>query len=197
MVYQNTSNLARVLLSPALLHMTIRLPPQAPPIGTLSRPATPPDAVVQFIRFGYRAILAPTGVSASDGTYTDKVQVSWNASSGATYYEVYRNTPTPAATSPLGSPSASPYDDMSGTAGTTYWYFIKACNTAGCSGFSSSDSGYRNQGPLTPSNFRMINTTQTSITIGWIMSAMKMVIKSINGHSQITSGFLLSNFSRH
>ena len=117
---------------------------------------------------GYRAILAPTGVSASDGTYTDKVQVSWNASSGATYYEVYRNTSNSSSgASPLGSPSASPYDDMSGTAGTTYWYFIKACNTAGCSGFSSSDSGYRNQGPLTPSNFRMINTTQTSITIGW------------------------------
>ena len=44
---------------------------------------------------GYRAasvLTPPTGVDASDGTYSDKVRISWNASAGANHYEVYRNT---------------------------------------------------------------------------------------------------------
>ena len=87
---------------------------------------------------------APTGVSATDGIYTDKVQISWNASSGATSYQVHRNTTNSSSgASQLGTPAASPYNDTSAVAGTTYYYFVKACNSAGCSGFSSSDSGYR------------------------------------------------------
>ncbi|MFN2120415.1 MAG: hypothetical protein ACK2T0_08505, partial [Anaerolineales bacterium] len=38
------------------------------------------------------APLAPTGVSASDGTYTDRVLVTWSAAAGASYYEVHRAT---------------------------------------------------------------------------------------------------------
>jgi len=34
----------------------------------------------------------PTGVTASDGTYNDKFRVTWKSSSGATAYEVWRNT---------------------------------------------------------------------------------------------------------
>jgi len=34
----------------------------------------------------------PVDILASDGTYTDKVAVSWTASSGATGYQVYRHT---------------------------------------------------------------------------------------------------------
>jgi hypothetical protein len=34
---------------------------------------------------------APMGVSASDGTYTDKVRVTWNAAAGATGYELWRH----------------------------------------------------------------------------------------------------------
>ena len=86
----------------------------------------------------------PTGVNATDGTEIDKVQVSWNPSSGTTYYEVYRNTSNTTSLSTLiGSPSVASYADTSATSGVIYWYFIKACNIGGCSGFSASDSGYR------------------------------------------------------
>lgn len=94
---------------------------------------------------GLAAPSAPTGVAASDGTYTDKVQVSWNAASGATYYQVYRNTSntTTGASQLTASYVASPYVDITATIGTTYYYWVKACNTVGCSGYSSSDSGWR------------------------------------------------------
>lgn len=87
---------------------------------------------------------APTGVSASDGTYTDKIQVSWNASSGATSYEIWRYTSnnSGSASKIADDDTASPYDDTNAVAGTTYWYWVKAKNSGGTSGFSNCDSGY-------------------------------------------------------
>jgi len=37
---------------------------------------------------------APTGVSATDGTYSDKVVITWNKVTGATSYQVYRDGPS-------------------------------------------------------------------------------------------------------
>jgi fibronectin type 3 domain-containing protein len=97
---------------------------------------------------GYRAMHPPTGVTASDGTFTDKVQVSWTASTGATSYQVYRNTSdSSSGATQLGTPAASPYDDTSATPGATYYYFVKGCASAGCTDFSASDSGYRLAAP--------------------------------------------------
>lgn len=95
---------------------------------------------------GYRAVSvpgAPTGVAASDGTFTDKVRISWVPVIDATYYEVYRNTSNSSiGVTILNSPTTTPYDDTGATPGTTYYYFVKACNSAGCSGYSTGDSGY-------------------------------------------------------
>jgi Zn-dependent metalloprotease/fibronectin type 3 domain-containing protein len=87
---------------------------------------------------------APTNLAASDGTFTDKVQVTWTASATATYYEVYRATSASGTKSLLGGPAASPYNDTTATPGITYYYWAKACSGSGCSGFSTSDTGWRN-----------------------------------------------------
>jgi C1A family cysteine protease len=85
----------------------------------------------------------PTNVSASDGTYTDKVRVTWTASSGATGYKVFRSTSNdPSGAQQIGTSNALFYDDMTAVEGTTYWYWVKAYNSAGDSGFSNGDSGY-------------------------------------------------------
>ncbi len=42
------------------------------------------------VESGYRQLPAPTGVSASDGDYADRIHISWSGVSGATGYEVYR-----------------------------------------------------------------------------------------------------------
>ena len=89
------------------------------------------------------APVVPTSVFATDGAFSDHVQVSWTAVVDATYYEVYSNTADDSSTATLlGSPAASPFDDMTATPDTTYWYFVKACNVDGCSDFSASDSGF-------------------------------------------------------
>jgi fibronectin type 3 domain-containing protein len=87
---------------------------------------------------------APTGLSASDGAYTDKVRVTWTAASGATSYQVWRHTANnSAAASQIGTTTSATYNDLGAVAGTTYYYWVNAINTAGTSGFSASDSGFR------------------------------------------------------
>ncbi len=88
---------------------------------------------------------APAGVSASDGTYADRVEVTWTASSEATSYTVYRATSSAswATKTNLGATSAISFNDVTATAGTTYYYWVKASNTYGTSGFSAYNAGYR------------------------------------------------------
>jgi hypothetical protein len=90
--------------------------------------------------------IPPTGVSASDGTYTDKVRVTWSSATGATSYEVWRYTSnSPGSASKISSPdpTGTSYDDTSAVTGTTYYYWVKAKNAGGTSGFSSSALGAR------------------------------------------------------
>ncbi|MBF0231988.1 MAG: hypothetical protein HQK65_03000 [Desulfamplus sp.] len=100
---------------------------------------------------GYRKIIvpvpsAPTGVSASDGTSTLSIDITWNASSGATSYEVWQSkTNKTSSARKITSTSKTSYThsnsfDFGG--GTIYYYWIKAVNESGTSDFSSSDSGY-------------------------------------------------------
>jgi hypothetical protein len=86
----------------------------------------------------------PTNVAASDGAFTDRVAVTWNAAIGATSYEVWRNTKsgTKGAVK-LGEVTATAFNDTTGTAGKTYWYFVRAKNAVSTSAYSSGNSGYR------------------------------------------------------
>jgi len=85
----------------------------------------------------------PTSISASDGTYPDKVRVTWNLVSGANRYEVYRATSQYESYSLIaGNVTSTSYDDTGVSPGQHYWYKVKACNDCGCSGYSSADEGW-------------------------------------------------------
>jgi hypothetical protein len=100
--------------------------------------------------FGFSNAVAapqpPTNVAATDGTYTDKVRVTWTASANATGCEVWRsasNTTGAATKISTSDVTGTTFDDATATAGTTYWYWIKAKNSTGTSNFSAADSGNR------------------------------------------------------
>ena len=96
----------------------------------------------------------PSGVAASDGTWIDKVRVTWDAVAGATNYQVYR------AESEAGIKIAitpwrtmDTYDDTTTTPGLTYYYWVKASadgNGGRASNFSAYDTGRRALGALNP-----------------------------------------------
>ncbi|WP_200154654.1 trypsin-like peptidase domain-containing protein [Chromatium okenii] len=88
--------------------------------------------------------IAPTAVNATDGDNTTLVRITWNAVANATSYSIWRNTINyQASAKQIATATTLIYEDKTALAGTTYYYWIKATNTAGTSAFSEPNSGYR------------------------------------------------------
>ena len=72
---------------------------------------------------------------ASDGAIT----IKWDAVAGATKYQVYRATSKSGQYTKLATTSSISYNDVSGTAGKTYYYKVRAiCNNTEATGVYSS-----------------------------------------------------------
>jgi len=85
---------------------------------------------------------APQNVEASDGTYSDRVRITWSPVPGANHYEVHRATARDGTYELIGETTTTTYDDTAVTVGTTYWYKVRAWNVLGYGPFSDPDSGY-------------------------------------------------------
>ncbi|MFZ2657051.1 MAG: leucine-rich repeat protein [Victivallales bacterium] len=95
------------------------------------------------------AVPAAPVVSASDGTYEDRVVLTWKAAPTATSYEVYRNTTklAPVPGDRLGEVVDNIFEDNTAVYGTSYYYFARAKNSLGWSKFSAGNSGYIAKAP--------------------------------------------------
>jgi uncharacterized repeat protein (TIGR02543 family) len=148
---------------------------------SLSLPSTPNSGFAL-------ALQPPTGVSASDGAFIDKVSVSWNPVIGATGYEVWRNTTNSTkGAREVAARTASPFDDFSVTPDRTYWYWVKATNQFGASGFSANDFGYI--GPNTPPQFRLGMSVVSVIGLGGPVTVPNLAIdiKPYSGPGSVQS----------
>ena len=88
----------------------------------------------------------PTNVTATKGTVSDRVHITWTIPTGATGFEVYRSTTNNSSTAvkiTTTDATGSFFDDLTAVSGTTYFYWVKAKNSSGTSGFSVVASGYR------------------------------------------------------
>ena len=104
------------------------------------------------------------GNSATSG----KPMLTWNAVSGATSYKVYRATSQNGTYSLLGTVTATSYTNTGAKAGVTYYYKVKAVNSAGESAFSNVVSG---------------KTTVTTLTMGHSATSGKpqLTWKAVSG----------------
>ena len=104
------------------------------------------------------------GNSAASG----KPMLTWNAVSSATSYKVYRATSQKGTYSLLGTVTATSYTNTGAKAGVTYYYKVKAVNSAGESAYSNVVSG---------------KTTVTTLTMGHSASSGKpqLTWKAVSG----------------
>ncbi len=79
----------------------------------------------------------PTGLTAAVSG-SNQINLSWNASSGATGYTVYRSATSGGTYASVGSVSATTFANSGLIASTTYYYKVQATNSAG----SSAQSAY-------------------------------------------------------
>lgn len=103
---------------------------------------------------GYSLALpdVPTDVQASDGEYLTGVLISWSASAGADFYNIFRATSPNEIGGYLGATDGDTlsYFDTTAAPGTTYWYCVLAGNSAGSLDFSAADSGFCSLPDSTP-----------------------------------------------
>ncbi|MGA2500901.1 MAG: SdrD B-like domain-containing protein, partial [Tepidisphaeraceae bacterium] len=82
---------------------------------------------------------APGGVAATYGTNSGEVRVTWNASAGASGYDVWRDSSSTfsTATSLATGIQGLSFDDTTAVAGIPYWYKVNACDNNGSGTLSS------------------------------------------------------------
>ncbi len=79
---------------------------------------------------GWRGLLAPVNVQASDGEYVDKIAVTWGMVNTATGYRIYRSEtdddPSPPLLDSVTGGTTTSYDDTSAVPNVQYWYSVSA-----------------------------------------------------------------------
>jgi fibronectin type 3 domain-containing protein len=90
---------------------------------------------------------APTGLAATAGNA--QVALTWNASSGATSYNVKRSMTTGGPYTTVSSPTVTNFTDTGLSNGTTYYYVVTTVNAAGESG-PSSEANAKPMAPAQP-----------------------------------------------
>jgi hypothetical protein len=86
---------------------------------------------------------APTAVAATDGTYVNKVTVTWTKSAGADGYHILRDTVDVATVGDVAT-----WDDDFPVTGKVYSYTVVAYTGTDGSDPSSADTGWARSGYL-------------------------------------------------
>ena len=87
------------------------------------------------------AIPAAPRVTIGNSSASGKPQLTWSAVGGAAKYEIYRSTQQSTGYSLLGTTTSTSYVNTGAAVGKTYYYRVKAVNSAGTSAYSNIVSG--------------------------------------------------------
>ncbi len=117
---------------------------------------------------------APSGLAAAAAN--GQVSLSWQASAGATTYNVKRSTVSGSETLLASGVASTGYVDSAVTNGTTYFYVVSAVNSAGTSA-NSNEVAATPTAPVTVAPSSPVNLAATAgpgtkkITLSWTSSA--------------------------
>jgi hypothetical protein len=125
---------------------------------------------------------APAGLAATAGNA--QVSLTWNASSGATSYNVYRSTTSGGSYVKIINVATASYTNTGLTNGTAYYYVVTAANAGGESAFSNQASATPVTPPAAPTGLAATpGNAQVSLT--WSASSGA---SSYNVYRSTTSG---------
>jgi hypothetical protein len=147
---------------------------------------------------------APSGLLASSVS-TQQIDISWNDNPTETSYTLFRNlvnnSGTASAISGLAVDTTN-YSDTGLTQNTKYFYWVKAYNNSGESGYSSvvSNSTYPVP-PVTPSILDFINITSSQIEVVWSNpsneTSFTLYRNTVNNSNTATAIFIPENTTNY
>jgi fibronectin type 3 domain-containing protein len=151
----------------------------------------------------------PTGLTATAGD--GSVALKWNASTGASSYNVYRGTTHggEGATPMVTGITSTSYTDNNVTNGVTYYYQVSATNSNGDSALSGEVSATPEAVVLTITSGPTATTSKSSANINWTtnLAANSVVLygtsytnlnMSVSNSTLVTSHSIkLNQLSRH
>ena len=137
---------------------------------------------------------SPTGLSPQGNAGATTLALSWSAVSGATSYQ-YEISGTGLQTPIAGSGGGTTSDNLNLSASGSYAWKVKACNSAGCSGYANTSfSTPQPSLPATPTGLAPGSTNQnsapttvgTDIALGWspVSGASDYSLKLYNSNGQ-------------
>lgn len=113
---------------------------------------------------------APGGISTTQGSFPDKVTISWSASDGASGYRVYRSDTSNGIYTQVDTDLGNvlTYDDLTGVQGTHYFYKVSAFSDYGESIQSENSEGWKLAPPQQVTGvFATDGSEYRKITITW------------------------------
>lgn len=117
-------------------------------------------------------LLAPTTVSATDGTFPGKVVVSWDAVANAKSYAVYRSESAGGSFAKVDTTSDTTWDDLTTTFQKDYYYKVATISSTNTEGLQSTsvDSGYRDYKAGISSLSASNGTSADKVVLTWGIS---------------------------
>ncbi|MGA2582395.1 MAG: FG-GAP-like repeat-containing protein [Tepidisphaeraceae bacterium] len=103
------------------------------------------DIIDDLVSVLYSSTPVTTGVTASDGTFDNQIQLNWNANASAVTYQVFRSTTDNIDTSARIASllTTTTFDDPSVISGQDYYYWVRYKDSSGnLSAFSGAARGF-------------------------------------------------------
>jgi hypothetical protein len=126
---------------------------------------------------------APASLTATAGT--GSVTLNWAAVSGATEYHVERSTTSGGPYSQIGTATGTTFTDTAVTGGTTYFYVVRAANSATCESGNSPEASATPTG--TPDFTLAISPPSVTVPRAGGTATYTVTISRINGFSSAVS----------
>lgn len=135
-----------------------------------------------------RSVLALSGVAASDADFCDRVRITWNATSNADFYQIYRGETAVFADATFQTSTTNvTYDDLTAATGIGYRYWVVGFNECGQGSAGFGDVGGTATPVGNPTNLIGGTRTTCAAFISWQPAPRATSYKVYRGTTNVFS----------